>query len=38
MSPQDDDFDESYEDEIACTYDTHEEFEAAMQAWIQKGG
>ena len=25
------------EDEIACTYDTAEDFENAMQAWIKSG-
>ena len=24
------------EDEIACTYDTYEEYEAAMQAWVKQ--
>lgn len=25
------------EDEIACTYDTYEEYETAMQEWVKQG-
>lgn len=38
MAPHEDDFGpyEAGEDEIECTYDTPDEFEAAMRSWVHR--
>ncbi len=38
MGTNDDDFEpyEKGEDEIACTYNTPDEFEAAMRDWVKR--